>query len=133
LYTSVFEFVNRHGARRDRRPSDRRDPLRAHGAGGATFALLRYGDPTAPSSDEVILGIVTDLAGVVARLRTPAIHRPARRHAEHGVSVAFVADTEGHLIEVVELLGPDARQDEAAECLRPCGRARSVRGGPDVP
>ncbi len=75
--------------------------------GGATFALLRYGDVTTPSSEEVILGIVTtDVAGVVARVGEAggSVVQAPTAMPEHGVTVAFVADTEGHLIEVVELL-----------------------------
>ena len=77
--------------------------------GGGTFALLRYGDVTTPSHEEVILGIVTgDLAGVVARVGEAggAVVQPPTAMPEHGVTVAFVADPEGHLVEVVQLLAP---------------------------
>jgi predicted enzyme related to lactoylglutathione lyase len=76
--------------------------------GGATFVLLRYADSPAPSSDEVILGFITeDVDGVCARAMDAggSVTREARDQPEHGVRVAFVADVEGHLIEVVQPLG----------------------------
>jgi len=87
----------------------------ATGPGGATFALLRYGDATAPSHEEVILGIVTsDLDGVVDRVGGAGgtVVQAPTAMPEHGVTVAFVTDLEGHLIEVVELLpaGPATNQ-----------------------
>jgi len=79
--------------------------------GGATFVLLKFEDVAKPSSDEVIVGFMTsDLAGVLARSVEAggAVVQPADARPEHGVNVAFVADNEGHLIEVVELLSrPD--------------------------
>ena len=75
--------------------------------GGGAFVLLRYADVTSPSSEEVIIGIVTtDVAGVVARVGDAggSVVQAPTAMPEHGVTVAFVADTEGHLIEVVELL-----------------------------
>ena len=75
--------------------------------GAASFILLHFDGVTGPSSDEVILGfITTDLAQLVARVERAGgtLVAPAREQPEHGVKVAFVADNEGHLIEVVEML-----------------------------
>jgi predicted enzyme related to lactoylglutathione lyase len=65
--------------------------------------------------EEVILGIVTsDLDGVVDRVGGAGgtVVQAPTAMPEHGVTVAFVTDLEGHLIEVVELLpaGPATNQ-----------------------
>jgi catechol 2,3-dioxygenase-like lactoylglutathione lyase family enzyme len=77
--------------------------------GGDTFALLRFEDLPHPATDAVILGFVTDdLDAVVARCTAAggtAVQAPTAM-PEHGVTVAFLADADGHLIEVVELLAP---------------------------
>lgn len=75
--------------------------------GAASFVLLHFEGVTSPSSDEVILGFVTtDVSQLVARVERAGgtVVAPARKQPEHGVTVAFVNDREGHLIEVVELL-----------------------------
>ena len=75
--------------------------------GAASFILLHFDGVTTPSSDEVILGFITpDLSQLVTRVEHAGgtVVAPARNQPEHGVSVAFVSDNEGHLIEVVQLL-----------------------------
>jgi predicted enzyme related to lactoylglutathione lyase len=76
--------------------------------GGGTFVLLRFTDAaTAPSSDGVVLGFVTD---EIETLFTRAVDaggsvvEDIHDAPEHGVRVGFLADVEGHLIEVVQLL-----------------------------
>ena len=75
------------------------------GAGAATFVLLRYGDVSAPASEEVILGFITDdLPALVARAVSAggSVVQEPYDNVEHKVKVGFVADNEGHLIEVVQ-------------------------------
>ena len=108
FYTAVFGVKEQARVRAEiaGRPIDE-ILYEATAPGGGTFALLRYGDVTAPSHDEVILGIVTsDLAGVVTRVGDAggSVVQAPTAMPEHGVTVAFVADPEGHLIEVVQLL-----------------------------
>ena len=77
------------------------------GQGGASFVLFKFLDRTAPASEEVILGFITDdLAAFVERTKAAGgtIVSDIKSQPEHGVKVAFVTDPEGHLIEVVELL-----------------------------
>jgi predicted enzyme related to lactoylglutathione lyase len=75
--------------------------------GGASFILLRYLDSSAPAQDEVILGVWTDDIralfdrGVAAGGSVP---QPIAENPEHGVHLGFLADPEGHLIEVVQPL-----------------------------
>lgn len=80
----------------------------ATGEGGATFVLFKFLDRDAPARDEVILGFQTsDLVSFVERVKAAGgkVVDPIQVKAAHGVKVAFVTDPEGHLIEVVELLG----------------------------
>src|SRR4051794_33853751 len=75
--------------------------------GNATFVLLKFDGAAQPSSDEVILGfITTDIARVFRRAVEAggAVSQPAKPQPEHGVTVGFVTDNEGHLIEVVQPL-----------------------------
>ncbi|WP_116364067.1 VOC family protein [Parahaliea mediterranea] len=77
------------------------------GEGAATFVLLQFTDGKTRGSDEVITGFQTnDLDAFVARVEQAggSVVAPIKSMPEHGVRVAFVADPEGHLIEVVELL-----------------------------
>ncbi|GLV30929.1 hypothetical protein TomTYG75_34410 [Sphingobium sp. TomTYG75] len=79
----------------------------ATGEGGATFVLFKFLDRDAPAQDEVILGFQTsDLEAFVERVQKAGgnVVQPIEVREAHGVKVAFVTDTEGHLIEVVELL-----------------------------
>jgi predicted enzyme related to lactoylglutathione lyase len=74
--------------------------------GAASFVLLQFEDRSAPATEELIVGFVTgDLDALVARAvaNGGTVVDPIRAMPEHGIKVAFVADHEGHLIEVVEL------------------------------
>jgi len=76
--------------------------------GGSTFVLFKFLDRDAPANEEVILGFITDdLAAFVERTKSAggAVVTDIKSQPEHGVKVAFVTDPEGHLLEVVELLG----------------------------
>jgi len=74
---------------------------------GPTFGLLKFDGVTKASSDEVILGFsTTDMEGVFARVVSAggAVVRPPRAEAEWGVTVGFVTDNGGHLLEVTQPL-----------------------------
>ena len=73
--------------------------------GAGTFVLLKFHDATAPSANEVILGFVTpDVDSLTERAIAAggSVVREALDYPELRVKVAFVADIEGHLIEVVQ-------------------------------
>lgn len=75
--------------------------------GAATFVLLKFVDTTKASTDEVITGFITDnLEAFVERAQKAGgkVVQAIESMPEHGVKVAFVADVEGHLLEVVEML-----------------------------
>ena len=77
------------------------------GEGAGMFVLLQFTDQSAPGRDEVILGFqTTDVGAFIERALAAggSLVEPVKDMQEHGVRVGFVADNEGHLIEVVELL-----------------------------
>jgi predicted enzyme related to lactoylglutathione lyase len=79
----------------------------ATGVGAATFVLLKFVDTNRIYTDEVITGFVTDnLEAFVARAQQAGgkLVQSIKSMPEHGVKVAFVADVEGHLLEVVQML-----------------------------
>ncbi|MCP1470368.1 putative enzyme related to lactoylglutathione lyase [Sphingobium sp. OAS761] len=73
----------------------------------ATLVIQRFPNRPIPEPGEATLGfIVTDVdATVVSALECGgSVHRPAHAQPQHGVKVAFIKDSDGHLIEVVEML-----------------------------
>ena len=75
--------------------------------GGPTFVLFSFRDTPVPTNSEVILGFMTpDLDAFLTRARTAGgtVLENQGSRPEHGVRVAVVADIEGHLIEVVQML-----------------------------
>ncbi len=82
------------------------------GAAGATspgsFVLLEYVDKPRPRNGEVILGFTTeDLPALLDRVRAAGggIHADIQEMPERKLRVAFATDPEGHLAELVEMLG----------------------------
>ena len=80
--------------------------------GGATFVLLHFDDPPEPPVGSVLGGFVTDeIDDVFARaVATGAtVVDPVHDAPEHGVRVGFLADPDGHLLEVCELLAGNSQ------------------------
>jgi len=76
--------------------------------GGATCALFKFLNEPAPASGEVILGFVTpDLEALLQRAIKAGgkIVQPIKAMPQLGIKVAFVADVEGRLLEVVQMVG----------------------------
>ena len=76
-------------------------------AGGATFVLLAFDDAPRPAAGETIIGFtVADLDAVLADLAVAggAIIEATRDMPHLGIRVAFAADPEGHLLEIVQFL-----------------------------
>jgi predicted enzyme related to lactoylglutathione lyase len=72
------------------------------------LVLLRFVDRPPPPSGEVLLGFTTDdLSALVQRVLAAggAVHAPAKEMPEMSLRVAFVTDPEGHLTELVQMLG----------------------------
>jgi lactoylglutathione lyase len=75
--------------------------------GGAAFVLLRFADTAEPMSGSVILGFVTDeIDDVFVRAVAAggSVVDPVHDSPEHGVRVGFLADPDGHLLEVCQML-----------------------------
>ena len=73
-----------------------------------TLVLLRFLDRPATPNGEVILGFTTDdLPALLDRVHSAGgrIHAEMREMPELGIRVAFATDPEGHLAELVQVLG----------------------------
>jgi predicted enzyme related to lactoylglutathione lyase len=80
------------------------DPDAAFG----TFVLLAFPGRAPSPAGELILGFTTgDLPALLERVRKAggAVHAPIRDLPELRLRVAFATDPEGHLAELVQLLG----------------------------
>jgi len=80
--------------------------FRSTAAGGASLTLIKLVDRPPPPIGEAIMGFMTaDLGALCDRALAAggSLPRPVRDMPEHGLKVGFVADPEGHLIEVVEM------------------------------
>lgn len=74
--------------------------------GGGSLTLICFEDARGPANSESILGFTTtDLAALVKRALAAGgkLHDPIRKIPEFKLQVAFIADPEGHLNEVVQL------------------------------
>jgi predicted enzyme related to lactoylglutathione lyase len=77
--------------------------------GGASFVLLHFADTPEPATGSVIGGFLTDdidelFPRAVAAGAT--VVEPPHDAPEHGVRVGFLADRDGHLLEICQLLAP---------------------------
>ena len=80
------------------------DPNAAFGS----LVLLKFLPRPAAQQGELILGFVTDdLPALLDRLRAAGgrIHAPMKEMPELKLRVAFATDPEGHLAEIVQMLG----------------------------
>jgi len=108
FYAGVFELTEqgRVHAAIGGRPID--EILYAATApGGASFVLVRFGDRDGdPLGDSITGFIAADVDALFARAVAAgaSVVQAAQDQPEHGVRVGFLADPEGHLIEVVQLL-----------------------------
>jgi predicted enzyme related to lactoylglutathione lyase len=76
--------------------------------GGATLVLLAFHDAPKPAAGEIILGAVTaDIEAFFARAAAAGgrVIEAIHEMPELKIKVGFVADPEGHWIEVVQQLG----------------------------
>ena len=79
------------------------DPQASFGS----LVLLRYRERAPSPSGELILGFTTDdLPSLLDRVRAAggSVHAPIREMPELRLRVAFAADPEGHLAELVQVL-----------------------------
>lgn len=72
------------------------------------LSLLTFESRAAPHNDEVILGFTTtDLSSLLERVERAggSFFGKVKEMPSHGIRVAFARDPEGHLSELVELVG----------------------------
>jgi predicted enzyme related to lactoylglutathione lyase len=73
--------------------------------GGASLVLMAYDDTPTPASGEIVVGFSSpDAQAFVDRALAAGgtVVEALRDAPAHSLKVAFVADPEGHLIEVIE-------------------------------
>ena len=77
--------------------------------GGPLFILAQFHDTETPAANELILGLATkDIAGFIARAEQAGgrVLEPAREvPGMGGMQVAFVADPEGHVLQLSQPAG----------------------------
>ena len=76
--------------------------------GGPAFTLITYVDSKGPIAGEAVQGFIAgDLEAVVERALTAGgtVPEPIRDVPEFGLKVVFVLDPEGHVNEVIQMLG----------------------------
>jgi predicted enzyme related to lactoylglutathione lyase len=105
FYARVFGLVenNRHSDAIAGRPI-REITYEPTSPGGGSLTLICFDDARGAANSESSQGFTTsDLAALVERALAAGgkLHDPIRRISEFDLQVAFVADPEGHLNEVV--------------------------------
>lgn len=88
--------------------------MESSASGTATFVLMAYDDTSTPTNGETVLGFFTDDMGAfVERIRAAGgtIKQEPVLLRHLGLSVAFAADPEGHVLELLQTLhGEDSQR-----------------------
>ena len=74
--------------------------------GGGSLTLIKFLGVPGPRPGEMIVGFTTnDIQALLERVVSAGgrVTKPVRSMPEHRLRVAFVADLEGHVIEVVQM------------------------------
>jgi catechol 2,3-dioxygenase-like lactoylglutathione lyase family enzyme len=110
FYTDVFGLEEQYRVKDDIGGRSMEEILFASTApGGGTFVLLRFDDTPDPAPGSVIGGFLTDDVDEVFTRAVAAgasVVDPVHDAPEHGVRVGFLADPDGHLLEICEMLAP---------------------------
>jgi len=72
-----------------------------------SLVIQRYPNRPVPAPGEATLGFIVEDVDATVNLAVAAggaVYRAATVQPQHGIKVAFVHDSQGHLIEVVEML-----------------------------
>ena len=88
---------------------DQRDFLFSDLPGGGSLTLIQFLDAPNPSHGEMIVGFTTnDIQALLDRVTIAGgrVTEPIRSMPEHHLHVAFIADVEGHVIEIVQMQRP---------------------------
>jgi len=79
----------------------------AGGYSGATLVIQRFPNRPIPAPGEATLGFIVDNVDATVEAALAAggsVYRAAHAQPQHGVKVAFIRDSDGHTIEIVEML-----------------------------
>jgi predicted enzyme related to lactoylglutathione lyase len=108
FYTEVFGLQEQYRVKDDIGGRSMQEILFEPTApGGAMFVLLHFDDTPEPVPGSVLGGFVTDEIDDVFQRAVAAgatVVDPVHDAPEHGVRVGFLADPDGHLLEVCQLL-----------------------------
>jgi Lactoylglutathione lyase and related lyases len=77
------------------------------GYSSPTLVIQRFPNRPIPERGEATLGFVVDDVDATvekAWAEGGSVYREAQAQPQHGVKVAFIKDSDGHLIEIVEML-----------------------------
>src|SRR6476659_3050595 len=107
FYSAVFGLREQYRVKSDIGGRAMNEILFESTPDGATFVLLHFEDNAKPAAGSVIGGFITDgidelFPRAVAAGAT--VVGPVHDAPEHGVRVGFLADPDGHLLEICQLL-----------------------------
>jgi len=107
FYSAVFGLREQYRVKSDIGGRAMNEILFESTPDGATFVLLQFDDTAEPAAGSVVGGFITDeiddlFPRAVAAGAT--VIGPVHDAPEHGVRVGFLADPDGHLLEVCQLL-----------------------------
>lgn len=111
FYKTVFDYRELQRVQSDVAGEPIEEVIMVRGPGmqgEVTLVVWKWPQRPAPRESDVILGFITsDVDAVVARAPAAGgkVIQPPRDQPEHGVRVGFIADVDGRLIEVVQMLG----------------------------
>lgn len=108
FYARVFGLTETARVRQGEGPDELDEIIMGAPGGGysvPSLVIQRYPNRPVPAPGEATLGFIVgnvDATVEAALAMGGSVHRPAQARPEHGVKVAFIKDSDGHLIEVVE-------------------------------
>lgn len=110
FYASVFGMAEIARVRQGEGATELDEIIMGAAGGGyttPTLVIQRFPNLPIPVPGEATLGfVVEDVDATVAAALAAggSVHRAAQAQPQHGIKVAFIKDSDGHLVEVVEML-----------------------------
>lgn len=110
FYNRVFDLVEKARVRQGEGEHELDEIIMGADKDGystPTLVIQRFPNRPIPDRGEVTLGfVVADVDAIVKKAQAEggSVYRAAQSQPQHGVKVAFIKDSDGHLIEVVEML-----------------------------
>ena len=107
FYSAVFGLREQYRVKSDIGGRAMNEILFESTPDGATFVLLHFDDTPEPAAGSVVGGFITDAIDELFPRAVAAgatVVGPVHDAPEHGVRVGFLADPDGHLLEICQLL-----------------------------